>query len=397
MERKIEFDLPSYISYGSGFSTAAYTYSAAGKKLGVRHVTANSNVYEAYCDNFIYRAGSLKRVLVDGGYITLSGGTKYHYYLKDHLGNNRMVVRADGTVEQVNHYYPYGGLTGESTGGSVQPYKYNGKELERMNGLDLYDYGARWMDSKIGARFTTIDPMCEKYYGISPYAYCGGNPVNLIDPDGREPVYNARGDYLGVTSEGFTGDIMIYTGSIKLNFESFSRNELEQNMSDYFKTYDAVNGSKRDGLSNDTKSKIWTNVVSHFEGTQIYDEVFSLSTIPNNSIQFDRVDNASWYTNMKTMNIYGADKYNYETTVENLASSIIVHEWYSHAQKKVSNIYKSHRLAYKNVINWKPLWNKTTDKYKAFCLRQLRGYTEIETGRKQVDRLYRNLYNRHVK
>ena len=164
------------------------------KKLGVRHVTASSNVYEAYCDNFIYRAGSQKRVLVDGGYITLSGGTKYHYYLKDHLGNNRMVVRADGTVEQVNHYYPYGGLMGESSGGSVQPYKYNGKELERMNGLDLYDYGARWMDGALG-RFTTMDPMCEKYYSVSPYAYCGGNPVNAVDPDGRDWYQNNQTQY----------------------------------------------------------------------------------------------------------------------------------------------------------------------------------------------------------
>ena len=170
------------MTYDSNGSTAVYTYSATGKKLGVRHVTANSNVYEAYCDNFIYLAGSLKRVLVDGGY---TSGSQYHFYLTDHLGNNRVVANANGTVEQVNHYYPYGGLTGESTGGSVQPYKYNGKELERMNGLDLYDYGARWMDGALG-RFTTMDPMCEKYYDVSPYAYCAGNPINKIDPDGRD-------------------------------------------------------------------------------------------------------------------------------------------------------------------------------------------------------------------
>lgn len=54
-----------------------------------------------------------------------------------------------------------------------------------MNGLDLYDYGARWMDAALG-RFTTMDPLCEKYYSISPYAYCGGNPVNMVDPDGRK-------------------------------------------------------------------------------------------------------------------------------------------------------------------------------------------------------------------
>lgn len=200
-------NLPSRITFSDG-STAVYTYSATGEKLGVRHVTASSNVYEAYCDNYIYRAGSLKRVLVDGGYITLSGGTKYHYYLKDHLGNNRMVVRADGTVEQVTHYYPYGGLTGESTGGDTQPYKFNGKELDRTNGLDWYDYGARHMDAALG-RFTTMDPLCEKYYGISPYAYCAGNPVNLVDPDGRENIVvvgsnnnNAEGSKLMFINQG---------------------------------------------------------------------------------------------------------------------------------------------------------------------------------------------------
>ena len=51
-----------------------------------------------------------------------------------------------------------------------------------MHGLDWYDYGARHMD---GMRFTTIDPQAEKYYSISPYAYCANNPINAIDPDGR--------------------------------------------------------------------------------------------------------------------------------------------------------------------------------------------------------------------
>ena len=123
--------------------------------------------------------------MTDEGYITFNGSTpQYHFYLTDHLGNNRVVVNASGTVEQVNHYYPYGGLMGESTNGDVQPYKYNGKELDRMNGLDWYDYGARHMD---GIRFTTIDPLAEKYYNVSPYVYCKDNPIRFIDRDGLEP------------------------------------------------------------------------------------------------------------------------------------------------------------------------------------------------------------------
>ena len=59
------------------------------------------------------------------------------------------------------------------------------KEFDGTLGLNTYDHGARQHDAAIG-RFTTVDPMAEKYYNISPYAYCGNNPVNRIDPDGRD-------------------------------------------------------------------------------------------------------------------------------------------------------------------------------------------------------------------
>ncbi len=70
---------------------------------------------------------------------------------------------------------------------SSQPYKYNGKELDTDRGLNLYDYSARYMDPALG-RFNTVDPMAEKYYPISPYAYLGNNPMKYIDPQG-EDVY----------------------------------------------------------------------------------------------------------------------------------------------------------------------------------------------------------------
>ena len=137
-----------------------------------------------YCGNIIYENNALSQILFDGGYITLSGTTPtYHYYLQDHLGNNRVVVKQDGTVEQVNHYYPFGALMGESTDGDTQRFKYNGKELERMHGLDWYDYGARNYDAAL-ARWHNMDPLCEKYYNLSPYNYCGNNPINAIDVKG---------------------------------------------------------------------------------------------------------------------------------------------------------------------------------------------------------------------
>lgn len=59
------------------------------------------------------------------------------------------------------------------------------KELDAMHGLNEYDYHARQMDPVIG-QFNSMDPLCEKYYHISPYAYCAGNPVRYVDPDGKK-------------------------------------------------------------------------------------------------------------------------------------------------------------------------------------------------------------------
>ena len=139
-----------------------------------------------YCGNFIYEDGELSRILTEDGYITLNGNVStYHYYLRDHQGNNRVVTDQYGTVEEVNHYYPYGGLFGEGVEKSKQPYKYGGKELDRMHGLDWYDFGARYLRSDVPG-WTGVDPLCEKYYSMSPYIYCFGNPVRFVDPNGKE-------------------------------------------------------------------------------------------------------------------------------------------------------------------------------------------------------------------
>lgn len=107
----------------------------------------------------------------------------YHYYIQDHQGNNRVVFNQSGTIEQTNHYYPFGMTFGEGIDNSDNRYKYNNKELDRMHGLDLYDYGARMQN---GMQFTTIDPLAEKYYSVSPYAYCKNNPIRFIDPNGMD-------------------------------------------------------------------------------------------------------------------------------------------------------------------------------------------------------------------
>lgn len=203
-------NLPYRITYTDG-STATYTYNSLGEKLQVAYATsgltvslpaANMAEQEAlggsesrsprsgmpnttvdYCGNLVYNGTGLSRILLGGeGYCQLvNGSPSYYFFIKDHLGSTRAVVRQDGGAIQCSQYYPYGKSW---EGGYSQPYLYNGKEIDMMHGLEWYDYGARMYEPGI-CRFMTMDPLCEKYYSISPYAYCGNNPVNRIDPDGR--------------------------------------------------------------------------------------------------------------------------------------------------------------------------------------------------------------------
>ena len=108
-----------------------------------------------------------------------------------------MVVSSGGTVAEVNHYYPFGGVFASS--GNMQPYKYNGKELDTKKGLNWYDYGARHYDATLG-RWLVVDPLAEKDYFNSPYNYCGNNSVSFVDPTGKmKVIYNPDGTYKETT------------------------------------------------------------------------------------------------------------------------------------------------------------------------------------------------------
>ena len=173
-------NLPSTVSFSDG-STITYTYGADGTKLRTVHKIGSTTTTTDYCGNVIYENGTQKLLLTEEGYINLAGTQQYHYYLKDHQGNNRVVINRSGTVEETNHYYPFGGVF--ATAGNTQPYKYNGKEFDTKKGLNWYDYGARHYDTALG-RFTTNDRFAEKYYSMSPYQYGANSPVVNIDVNG---------------------------------------------------------------------------------------------------------------------------------------------------------------------------------------------------------------------
>ena len=138
-----------------------------------------------YVGNMIYENGILKRILTPVGY--WQDGT-YYYFLKDHLGSNRIVMTGSGGIAETSSYYPSGMRFGESAvifNNSIQPYRHTGHEMQEMHGLNWIDNLARFRTVSDGSGFTGVDPLAEKHYSISPYVYCSGNPVNRIDPDGK--------------------------------------------------------------------------------------------------------------------------------------------------------------------------------------------------------------------
>ena len=194
--------MPSKVTFTDG-STIVYSYAADGTKLRTVHTISGTSTQKDYCANVVYENGVQKLLLTEEGYVNLSDG-KYYYYLKDHQGNNRVVVKEDSTVQETNHYYPFGGVFAST--GNVQPYKYNGKELDTKKGLNWYDYGARHYDATLG-RWFVVDPLAEKYYSTSAYGYCLNSPVKYTDPTGctASTHTDSSGNAIAVYDDGDLG------------------------------------------------------------------------------------------------------------------------------------------------------------------------------------------------
>ena len=197
--------------------TVRYVYSADGEKLYVEEKPAGGAVQGTeYAANYRIDNGAVTMIHTDAGYytpVTSQGGSGVSYshiwYLKDHLGNNRVLADGSGSALKTHHYDPYGmeisvsstpGFPSTFPSGSTEsPYKYGGKEWSETT--STYDFEARYLSPSFH-RFTTMDPLAEKYYSISPYAYCAGNPVNLVDPEGKDTyVFDENGQYLWKNEE----------------------------------------------------------------------------------------------------------------------------------------------------------------------------------------------------
>ena len=237
-------NLPDTVQFRNGSAIVNY-YTADGKRTGSKYLTPQTTVVipagqtfgstsgtAAMSSHVTARRGSLEyagadfesdtliRIHNGDGYLDCSE-QDFRYFVRDYQGNIRTVygsalknlkfieidkpprhlatvpfdwfdrgdmqyIELQKTVTyQRMQYYPFGLPYEAHYQPEEQPYKYGGKEFIELHGYDSYDFDARMYYPAL-CRFMTMDPLCEKYYSISPYAYCNNNPVKYIDSDGRD-------------------------------------------------------------------------------------------------------------------------------------------------------------------------------------------------------------------
>ena len=173
-------------------ATVNYTYLADGTKV-LTQAPGTGEGY-AYLGTMVYSLDSgswtLETTPFTGGRFVkdATGSFVEQRHVTDHLGSTRVIVTGTD-YHEVEHddYYPFGKRIVDNTLPTIQNnrWRFSGKEIQTLGGIGLVDFGARLYDDFSG-RWQTQDALSHRYIEFSPYSFCGNNPINVIDPDGRE-------------------------------------------------------------------------------------------------------------------------------------------------------------------------------------------------------------------
>ncbi|MBR1872693.1 MAG: RHS repeat-associated core domain-containing protein [Bacteroidales bacterium] len=206
-------DLPRKIT-GNGTTLGKYSYLSDGTLTGTIRTDGTGFVRRGL---LTYRKNSDGSLTFEGADFSAGRMTcgEVIYDITDHLGSIKSVVMSGSSTPLVYNIYDAFGKESSTrlcSPSGAEPslrWGFTGKENQDTEfGISYVDFGARQYSPAL-RRWMVPDPLSEKYYGISPYAYCANNPVNAIDSDGRRPVYSTQGYLLGTDDNGLQGDAII--------------------------------------------------------------------------------------------------------------------------------------------------------------------------------------------
>ncbi len=175
-------NLPRQIAVNT--KTVQYHYDGTGAKQRMSNGTVNTK----YAGGFEYDENNyLTRIATDEGQVAVTaGGNTYtpNYYLKDHLGNVRMVIDGNGTILQETEYFAFGLAIPRSGNDAANKYQFLTREKQPETGY--IDLVKRFYDPSVG-RFMQVDPVTETQENYSTYQYGWNNPILQSDPNGDCP------------------------------------------------------------------------------------------------------------------------------------------------------------------------------------------------------------------
>lgn len=380
------------MNMASGPRSIQNDYTPDGRKLSSRHVMSFPKLHgytkktttDLYIDGLILRNGKPLMWQFDGGYVSLNANatpTSWNYYITDHLGSTRKVVDSNNNTKETINYYPFGSEMRiqdpaliQQTDNNWHPFRFTGKELDKQNGLNMYDFGARWFDVAGVPMWTSVDPLAEKHYPFTPYSYCAGDPVNRIDPDGRDDYYTKGGDYLG-TNNAETDNIYV---SDEGQYRQLEDGKYAINVSSRVALDDAE-------LDAEAYSKIFTNSFRLAGGdcNKLADgkiQVTVWQTEGGNNVTYNYTENSGVeggalastaldHTNGAQITAYifpkGTDERELFSTRSNIASTLKDHEFKGHYENGFTHTNGTPDQTYKMQME-SPIWNKTTPQFKEY-------------------------------
>ncbi len=286
---------------------------------------------------------------------------KKHYESTDWLGNVRVTYTDKKSwqqnkfalnVKSSQDYYPFGAVM-EGRKYNLTAYRYAFNTQERVPELNESHYTSLYWeyDGRLARRWNR-DPVIKSWE--SSYLTLSDNPNLFMDPKGDKsnPAYDTKGNYLGNTESGFTGEPLIFQDPKKFKEGMKDRDAMKEST-----TFD-----KSTNLSNLAKSKILTHIVNF----KLHDGLNPDSEI---KIEFKGSDDYLFSSrDAKKDNIKilaGNYQLYFETTVENIRNAVNLHEVKGHVKGGISGWPKDHYKAQMLQIEH-PSFMRTTPKFKGY-------------------------------